>query len=114
MENLKKSSELDHAPQFKINNRRLQPSRGFPSHDNLEDTLKKSPSTPNLNWRYAVTEDTIRPNSGVESGGGGGGGGGGHSQDVVVKRRPKKAARPRPRSEFRERGSDETWIEGER
>ena len=113
MENLKKSSELDQAPQFnKINNRRVQPTRAFPSHDNLDDTLKKSPSTPNLNWRYAVTEDTIRANSGVTATGGGGGGV--HSQDIVVKRRPKKAPRPRPRSEFRERGSEETWIDGER
>ena len=115
LENLKNSSELDKTPQFKINNRRVLPSRAFPSQDNSEDTLKKSPSTPNLNWRYAVTEDTIRVNSGVTGGGGGGGGGGGvHSQDIVVKRRPKKAPRPRPRSEFRERGSDETWIDGER
>ena len=117
LENLKKSSELDHHQGHhfnKVNNRRLQPTRAFPSNDNLEDTLKKSPSTPNLNWRYAVTEDTIRANSGLAGGAGGGGGGGGYSQDVVVKRRPKKAPRPRPRSEFRERGSDETWIDGER
>ena len=116
LENLKNSSELEHVPQFnKINNGRAQPTRAFPSRGNLEDTLKKSPSTPNLNWRYAVTEETIRANSGITTagGGGGGGGGGGHSQDIVVKRRPKKAPRPRPRSEFRER-SEETWIDGER
>ena len=122
LENLKKSSELEQVPQFnKIHNRRVHPTRAFPSQDNLEqDTLKKSPSTPNLNWRYAVTEDIIRANSGGGGSGGGGrgggegGGGGGHGQEIVVKRRPKKAPRPRPRSEFRERGSDETWIDGDR
>jgi len=63
--------------------------------------LKKSPSTPNLNWRYAVTEDSIMA-------------AGGQEQEVVVKRRPKKIQRARPRSEFRERGSEETWIDGQR
>ena len=49
-----------------------------------------------MNWRYAVTEDSIM------------------TGEVVVKRRPKKVQRARPRSEFRERSSEETWIDGER
>ena len=102
LENLRNNTELDAAHKFtKIQNRKPQQSRGQAGQDTGEDNLKKSPSTPNLNWRYAVTEDYIMA-------------AGGQEQEVVVKRRPKKIQRARPRSEFRERGSEETWIDGQR
>ena len=102
MENLTENkSELDPAHKFTKIHYRKQ-NRGLPGQDTQEDNLKKSPSTPNLNWRYAVTEDSI-----MTVGGGGGG-------EAVVKRRPKKVQRARPRSEFRERSSEETWIDGQR
>ena len=62
--------------------------------------MKKSPSTPNLNWRYAMTEvDLIQPKQDLE-------------QQPVVRRRQRKVQRPRPRSEIRL--SEETWIDGDR
>ena len=64
--------------------------------------MKKSPSTPNLNWRYAMTEEPPVP------------GGARGVQEQVVRRRQRKVQRPRPRSEIREKTCDETWIDGER
>lgn len=59
--------------------------------------MKKSPSTPNLNWRYAMTEDTAPV----------------QEQEQVVRRRQRKVVRPRPRSELiRDRGGEETWVDG--
>ena len=61
--------------------------------------MKKSPSTPNLNWRYAMTEDPAPV----------------QEQEQVVRRRQRKVVRPRPRSELlRDRGSEETWVDGQR
>ena len=101
LENLRNNTELDAAHKFtKIQNRKPQQSRGQAGQDTGEDNLKKSPSTPNLNWRYAVTEDSVLVS--------------GQEKEVVVKRRPKKVQRTRPRSEFRERNQEETWIDGER
>ena len=68
--------------------------------------MKKSPSTPNLNWRYAMAEEAPVP--------GGTRGGAGGVQEQVVGRRQRKVQRPRPRSEIREKTYDETWIDGER
>lgn len=68
--------------------------------------MKKSPSTPNLNWRYAMTEEA--PQSGEARRGAGG------VQEQVVRRRQRKVQRPRPRSEIREKTCDESWIDGER
>jgi len=68
--------------------------------------MKKSPSTPNLNWRYAITEEA--PRSGEARRGPGG------VQEQVVRRRQRKVQRPRPRSEIREKTCDETWIDGGR
>ncbi len=69
--------------------------------------MKKSPSTPNLNWRYAITEEA--PQSGEARRGAGG------VQEQVVRRRQRKVQRPRPRSEIREKTvCDETWIDGGR
>ena len=108
LENLKNNAELDNVHKFsKMPNRKPGQSRGFTGQDTPDDNLKKSPSTPNLNWRYAVTEDSILPAVA-----------GGHGQEkekeLLVKRRPKKIQRTRPRSEFRERTDEETWIDGER
>ena len=68
----------------------------------VQGDMKKSPSTPNLNWRYAVAEDAPIPNAVVRT------------QDQVVRRRQRKVQRPRPRSEIKERTFEETWIDGER
>ena len=68
--------------------------------------MKKSPSTPNLNWRYAMAEEAPGP--------GGARGGAGGVQEQVVRRRQRRVQRPRPRSEIREKTSDETWVDGER
>ena len=62
--------------------------------------MKKSPSTPNLNWRYAVAEDAVTPGT--------------SGQEQVVKRRQRKVQKPRPRSEIREKTFEETWIDGDR
>ena len=63
--------------------------------------MKKSPSTPNLNWRYAMAEDPVPERQ---------------EQEQVVRRRQRKVVRPRPRSELlRDRsGAEETWIDGQR
>ena len=59
--------------------------------------MKKSPSTPNLNWRYAMTEEPPPV----------------QEQEQVVRRRQRKVVRPRPRSELvRDRGGEETWVDG--
>ena len=101
LENLKNNTELDNVNKFnKIQSRKHPQTRAFPSQDTTGDSLKKSPSTPNLNWRYAVTEDSVLVS--------------GQEKEAVVKRRPKKVQRTRPRSEFRERNQEETWIDGER
>ncbi len=68
--------------------------------------VKKSPSTPNLNWRYAMAEQAPLPGDAREGAGG--------VQMQVVRRRQRKVQRPRPRSELREKTFDETWIDGER
>ena len=69
----------------------------------LQGDMKKSPSTPNLNWRYAVAEDAPIPNAVVRA-----------QDQVVVRRRQRKVQRPRPRSEIKEKTFEETWIDGER
>ena len=69
--------------------------------------MKKSPSTPNLNWRYTVAEDAVTPGTpGVTPANSG--------QEQVVKRRQRKVQKPRPRSEIREKTFEETWIDGDR
>lgn len=104
LENLKNNTELDNVHKFtKIPNRKPLQSRGFTGQDTPEENLKKSPSTPNLNWRYAVTEDSILAAAGGQK-----------EKELLVKRRPKKVQRVRPRSEFREKTEEETWIDGER
>ena len=67
----------------------------------LQGDMKKSPSTPNSNWRYAVAEDA--PNAVVRA-----------QDQVVVRRRQRKVQRPRPRSEIKEKTFEETLIDGER
>ena len=76
--------------------------------------MKKSPSTPNLNWRYAVAEEAGPGGAGgVQEGLGGARTGG--VQEQVVRRRQRKVQRPRPRSEIREKTGDlETWVDVER
>ena len=79
---------------------RVNPSQG----DSEPSNLKKSPSTPNLNWRYTVGDESLNPGvSNLFK-----------NQEQVVRRRQRKVQRPRPRSEIREKTFEESWIDGDR